>query len=99
MMVIHIALFRWKKGVSKRQIEKIFKDIEALKKRIKGLKDIYSGENFSKWAKGFTHVIVVTAKDRVALNTYRKHPDHIILANKIEMMEERSLGVDFENQS
>lgn len=33
--------------------------------------------------------------DQPSLDAYRTHPDHTIVAEKIEKMEVKSLGVDF----
>ncbi len=96
-MIVHIALFKWKKGVSKQKIEKSMEDIKKLKNKVDGLIDIVAGENFSKYSEGFTHAVVVLAKDRGALQAYRGHPLHIIVAKEIEKMEERGIGFDFED--
>lgn len=95
-MVVHIALFQWKSNISKTEIEQAFADVRALKGKVAGVIDIFCGENFSPWAEKFTHAVVVLTKDRNALNAYRKHPNHTDVAKRIEAMEDKSLGVDFE---
>ncbi|HLC77267.1 MAG TPA: Dabb family protein [archaeon] len=70
---------------------------KLLKKKVDGLIDIRCGENFSKWNEGFTHAVIVMAKTRTALDAYRFHPFHKKVADKIEKMEEKSVGVDFED--
>lgn len=96
-MIVHIALFKWKKGVTKERIEKALDDVRALKTKCKGVIDIMCGENFSKWSEGYTHAVVVLAKDREALQGYRDHPLHKVVAKEIESMEEgNGIGVDFE---
>ncbi len=94
-MLIHIALFQWKAGTSQETIEQILGEVKALKEKVPGLIDIHCGENFSKWADGFTHAVVVLATDQSSLDAYRTHPDHEKVAQEIEQMEEKSLGVDF----
>ena len=94
-MIIHIALFGWKAGVSAQEIEKAMADVRALRSKIKGLHEIYCGENFSKWNEGYTHAVVVLAADQSALQTYRDHPDHKEVASRIDRMEAKSVGVDF----
>ena len=96
-MIIHIALFKWKNTVRKDEIDKALKDVAKLKTKIPGIIDIKYGKNFSKHSKGLTHAVVVTAKNRNALQAYREHPDHIIVAEKINKMEENGIGVDFES--
>ena len=95
-MIIHIVLFKWKSGVSKREIQKVFSDLKNLKNKLEGIDDIKSGENFSKYSEGFGYGPVVLAKDKKALENYRNHPLHLEIAKQTEIMEEKSLGVDFE---
>lgn len=95
-MIIHIAIFQWKPSVSKNDIEQALEDVRALKSKVDGIIDILCGENFSKWNEGFTHAVVVLTKNREALEAYRKHPDHLDVADRIERMEVKSIGIDFE---
>jgi hypothetical protein len=96
-MIVHIALFKWKDGVGDDEIKRALDDVRALKEKVPGLIDIRCGENFSKWNEGYTHAVVVLGKDQASLDAYRQHPDHEIVAQKIEAMEERGIGVDFED--
>ncbi|MBI3190615.1 Dabb family protein [archaeon] len=96
-MIIHIALFCWKDAISNDEIEKSLEDVRSLKNKVGGLIDVKCGENFSKWNEGFTHAVVVLAKDRTSLDAYRKHPFHEDVARRIDKMEEKSIGIDFED--
>lgn len=98
-MIVHIALFRWKDGTSPQDIEKVLADVRALKDKVPGLIDIRCGENYSRWAEGHTHAVIVFAQNQAALDAYRHHPDHADVAKRIESMEERGIGVDFEDES
>ncbi len=95
-MIIHIALFRWKKNISKNHVGKIASELRLLKRKSEGLIDIFCGENFSNYSKGFDYGIVVLFKDKVSLETYRNLPEHKNLAQEIEKIEEDSVGFDFE---
>lgn len=96
-MITHIALFAWKEHVSPKDIQKALDDVKALKEKVPDLIDIRCGENFSRWSEGFTHAVIVSAKDHESLEAYRTHPDHVEVAGRIEVMELKSLGVDFED--
>ncbi len=96
-MIVHVALFKWKSGVTSEQVADTLKKVQKLKSKVDGLKDIFVGENFHKESKGFTHGVVVVAENQEALDTYRKHPDHTVVANLIEQMEEDGIGFDFKN--
>jgi len=97
-MIVHIAIFKWKETISKKEIKQATADIRELKFKVNGLVDVLCGENFSRWNEGFTHAVVVIAKDRNALEAYRKHPDHKDVASRIEQMETKSIGIDFETK-
>jgi hypothetical protein len=96
-MIVHIALFAWKKDVKNEQILNVLERVKALKEKVPGVIDILCGENFSPWSENFTHAVVVLGQDRESIEAYRRHPDHAAVAHLIESMEVRSLGVDFED--
>lgn len=96
-MVIHIALFKWKSGTTIKQVLKTLKKVQELKNKVDGITDIFFGENYHKESKGFTHGVVVIAENQKALDAYRKHPDHAVVAQEIEKIEEDGLGCDFKN--
>ncbi len=97
-MVTHIALFRWKENITHNEISRIMTDIKKLKNKIKDVIDINCGTNFSKWNEGYTHAVVVKVKNRKALDNYRNHPKHKPIAEKVDQMEEKSIGIDFEEK-
>ena len=96
-MITHIAVFKWRSNVKKADVDEALLNVSNLKTKIPGIIDIRCDENFSKHNKGFTHAVVVTAKNNSALQAYREHPEHKIVADKIEKMEEDGIGVDFES--
>lgn len=96
-MIIHIALFRWKKDVSDETIESALRKVKQLKDECGGIIDIFCGENYHKESKGFTHGVVVIAENQVALEKYREHPSHKVVAKDIEKIEEDGLGFDFKD--
>ena len=95
-MILHIVLFRWKLEVTEEQIQDVMEKFKNLKSEIPEIRELYCGENFSKWAKGNTHAVVVMTQNRVDLEAYRNHPLHLPIAKMIEELEEDSLGFDFE---
>lgn len=93
-MILHVALFAWKPEISKDEVDQILKSVCELKSKIDGIVEIYAGDNFSKWNDGFTHAVVVLAKNIEALESYREYPEHKIIAAKIDNMEAKSIGID-----
>lgn len=96
-MIIHIALYKWKNGTTKDQIMTSLRKVQELKNKVYGITDIFVGENFHKESKSLTHGVVVIAENQEALDEYRGHPDHLIVAREIESIEEDGLGFDFKN--
>lgn len=94
-MNIHIALYKWKPGITDEQILSALKDIEGLASKVEGIIDITTGLNTSKYSEGYTHVILVRGKDQKAIDDYRSHPDHQKAAEVIDNMEDSGIGVDF----
>lgn len=94
-MHIHIALFKWNPEVKQEEIDEVLSEIKNLKEKITGLKEIYVGENTHVKAKGFTHAAIIIAETKKALNEYRDYPDHVLVAQKINIMAEDGLGFDF----
>lgn len=96
-MIIHVALFKWKPGVRAKAVQQAMSDVRALKYKVDGIVDIRCGKNFSPWNEGFTHALVVLAQNKAALEAYRNHPDHKVIAKNIEAMDGGSIGIDIED--
>ena len=96
-MIVHVALFKWKSEVPPETIEKLMADIRLLKNQIPAIVEIYAGQNFSKWAKEYTHAVVVTFRSREDLDAYRAHPAHRPIADTCDQYEADSIGFDFES--
>ncbi len=95
-MIIHVALFKFKPEISKQEADAAMSEVRALKDKIPQVVEIYAGENFSKHSQGFTHAIVVKFNSKEDIDTYRAHTDHKPIADKLDSLEEDSIGVDFE---
>jgi hypothetical protein len=94
-MIVHIALFKWKPTAKQREIYKVLKEVCKLQAKLSGIIHIYAGKNFHSQAKGYTHGIIIIAKTQKWLDAYRKHPDHVIVAKKIDALAKEGLGFDF----
>lgn len=96
-MIIHIALFKWKENIPGEEIKLLMDELKSLKAKIPEVIELYAGENFSKWNEGYTHAVIVKTKTKQDLQSYRSHPAHLPVAKKVEEMEEKSIGIDFED--
>lgn len=95
-MQIHIALYKWKKGTLEADIKSALQDVEDLAIVVPGIIEISTGTNTSSYSEGYTHAIVVRGENQAAIDAYRSHPDHKKVADKIEAMEDKGIGVDLE---
>jgi len=95
-MIIHVALFKFKPEISKEEIDNSMYEVRLLKGKIPQILEIFAGENFSKYSQGFTHAIVVKFNTKEDIDAYRSHPDHKPVADRLDQMEEDSIGIDFE---
>jgi quinol monooxygenase YgiN len=93
-MIVHVFLFKWKPHVRKKDIDEIFDDIERLRSS-EGLIGMRYGEDFSGYAKGHTHALVTSFKDKESLHKYLNDPLHKKIVERIKPHEESSLGADF----
>jgi heme-degrading monooxygenase HmoA len=94
-MHVHIAVFKWKEGVQPFQVNEALREIAALQEKIPGIVEISCARNSSPYSEGYSHVVLVRGKSREAIEAYRKHPDHVRAAKKIDAMELHGIGVDF----
>ncbi len=96
--VKHIALFKFKEGISQEQIEKVFQDLMDLSESIDGIEDYVSGPNISpeNLANGYTHGFVMTFQDVAARDAYLPHPEHEKFKADALPLIESVLTFDFE---
>ena len=97
MSSVHIAIFKWKEGTEEAKIDKALDVVRDLRLKVSGIKDIMCGRNYHPASKGFTHGVVVIADSREALEAYRHHPDHMVVAPLIEAIEQDGIGFDFDD--
>lgn len=94
-MYLHVAIFKWKSNVEEQDVKDALRGVESLQDKIPGIVEITCGKNYSPYGEGYTHIVVVRGDTQQAIDAYRKHPDHVIVAKKIDAMEEHGVGVDF----
>lgn len=95
-MNIHIAVFRWKPDADMEALSAALDSISGLASKVPGIVEIAVAENSSRYAEGYTHVVMVRGRDQASIDAYRVHPDHVEAAATIASMEEHGIGVDFE---
>ena len=96
--VKHIALFKFKEGISSEQIDKLFEELMDVSENIEGVEDYVSGANISPEGlnQGFTHGFVMTFKDVAARDAYLPNAEHERLKATLQPHVESMAVVDFE---
>ena len=77
-MITHMVLLRFRKTAAKKDIDRAFQELAALKAKIPGLLS-FSGGTYSSHEgldQGFTHGFVMTFKDAGSRDAYLPHPEH-----------------------
>ena len=87
-MITHAVLLRFRKDVSKKDVDRVFAELAALREKIPGLASFSGGPYSSPEGlnRGYTHGFVMTFRDQRSRDVYLTHPEH-------EKVKEQVLGV------
>jgi hypothetical protein len=77
-MIQHMVLLRFKPDISEQQIDRLFEQVDDLKRVVPGMRYFAGGKYSSPEGlnQGFTHGFLVTFDDVAARDAYLAHPDH-----------------------
>ena len=89
-------MFKFKPEIPKEEVDKAIEEVRDLKNKIPQIIEFFAGKNFSKHSQGFTHAIIVKFNSKEDIDAYRSHSDHKPVAEKLDQIEEDSIGIDFE---
>lgn len=76
LSVNHIVLFKFSDQTKPLQIEQLSSEIKKMKGKVKGIRDISFGHNFSERSKGYTHAACIIFTDSQALKMFMTNPFH-----------------------
>lgn len=76
MTVQHIVLVEWKDEADQATIDAFVAAVSAFPEKIDGVEKVEFGKNISERAGNYTHVGIVTMRDRDVLAVYGPHPEH-----------------------
>jgi hypothetical protein len=65
---------------------------------VEDLESLEIGDNFNESDAAYDLVLITTHRDRARLEKYRKHPEHVAVANRIKELTSERVVVDFEYQ-
>ncbi|HBF29246.1 Dabb family protein [Rhizobium sp.] len=84
-MISHCVFLRFKASVSEADKQAIYQAITDLKAVVPGMVEVTAGANISPEGLnlGFVDGFIVTFEDAKARDFYLKHPDHIVVGDRI----------------
>ena len=84
-MVVHMVLFKVKRGVTKSRIVRVMKLIGALKTKVSGITSYRWGAYSSPEGlnRGFNYGFCTTFKDAKSRNVYLTHPEHMKVVEEV----------------
>jgi Stress responsive A/B Barrel Domain len=96
--VKHIALLKFKDGVTSEQIAQLFDAVLEITESIDGIEDYVSGTNISNegFSQGYTHGFVMTFHDVAARDAYLGHPEHERIKGILLELMANGIVFDFE---
>ena len=102
-MITHMVLFKVRRDVPQAEIDGIFADLAALRRRIDGITSFAGGPYASPEGlqRGFTHGFCMTFSSTAARDAYLPHPEHEqVKARVLEALDggvAGALAFDFES--
>ena len=94
-MVVHIVLFEFKEEKKKEHIKKAKEMLEALPEKVPTLKEIEVGINFSDKERAMDMSIITTFDNKVGLEVYATHPEHVKVVEYLKGVVSESRVVDY----
>lgn len=93
----HVVVFKFKETTTDEQINQIVEGFGKLQNDIKEISAFEHGTNVSPEGldQGFTHVFLVTFKDKAGLDVYLPHPAHKAFVEKLLPLLEQPFVVDY----
>ena len=102
-MMTHAVLLRIRREVPKKDVERIFAELAAMKPKVPGMLSFAGGPYSSSEGlnKGFTHGFVMTFRDAAARDAYLAHPAHEAVKGRVlEVLDggiDGAVAFDFES--
>ncbi len=93
----HVVVFKFKQTATPEQINEIVEDFAGLQNQIDAITGFEHGVNVSPEGldQGFTHVFLVSFKDKAGLEQYLPHPAHKTFVEQLRPLLEEPFVVDY----
>lgn len=94
-MLKHVVFLKFKPGTSETDIDDIEKGLASLPARIPEIKRYEFGRDILRTERSYDFALISEFEDQDAMNRYQTHPYHFAVLNKIKMLCENIIAVDF----
>ncbi len=94
-MLKHIVLFKFKPETTEEDIQAIEKGLAGLPARIPEIKRFEFGRDILHTDRSHDFALVSEFEDQEAMTRYQRHPYHFAVLNKINMICDSIIAVDF----
>jgi len=94
-MLKHIVLFKFKPGTREEDIADIEKGLATLPERISEIKGYEFGRDMLRTDRSYDFALISEFEDQDAMKRYQRHPYHFAVLNKINMVCESTIAVDY----
>ncbi len=94
-MIVHIVLFRFKEENKEAHIEKVSEMLNGLLESVPTLKSMEVGINYSDQERAMDLSLISTFDNKVGLEQYAIHPEHVKVVEYIRGVVTESKVVDY----
>jgi hypothetical protein len=94
-MLLHLVCFKYKSDISNGARVEHRERLAALK-ALDGVVDLKVGEDVVRSPRSYDTGLMITFRDRTALDTYQKDPQHVPVAQLGVSLSEHIVSVDFQ---
>jgi hypothetical protein len=94
-MLKHVVFFKFKHGIGEKDIVDLEKSLAGLPPDIPEILSYEFGRDVVRSERSYDLALISTFKDLDAMQHYQKHPDHLMVLQKVNKLCESVVVVDF----
>lgn len=95
-MLKHVVFIKFKPEASEADIHDLESSLKKLPEQIAEIQGYEFGRDVIHSERSYDFALVATLADLDALNRYQKHPDHLLVVDKVRKVSATVLAVDFQ---
>jgi hypothetical protein len=94
-MLKHVVFFKFKHGIGEKDIVDLEKSLAELPANIPEILSYEFGRDVARSERSYDLALISTFKDFDAMQHYQKHPDHLMVLQKVNRLCESVVVADF----